>query len=217
MLSLTLIQKFAVMAIPVLLAITVHEVAHGWAAYKLGDKTALMLGRLTLNPFKHIDPLGTVIIPLILLWLGGIIFGWARPIPINPKNFKHPRRDTAIVSAAGPFSNFVMAFCWAAIMKLGLILMSYHFRFALPIMLMGETGVIINLVLMVLNLIPLPPLDGSRIVSAIIPNRWAYYYDRVERYGLIILLLLLVTGLLGRIIFPIVFLLQHLLALIFFL
>jgi Zn-dependent protease len=215
MLELNFIQKVIVLALPILFAITVHEVAHGWVASKLGDKTALMLGRLTLNPLKHIDLVGTVILPLILLFMGGFIFGWAKPVPVNPNNLKKPRRDMALVAIAGPIANIIMAFIWAGIMKLGIILTGHGLKFALPIVLMGQAGIMINLVLMILNLIPIPPLDGSRIISALLPAKLAYKYDRIAPYGIFILLLLLVTRILHLILFPPIILLQKLIATIF--
>ncbi len=198
----TLCQEIIVCALPVLVDITVHEVPHGYVAEKLGDKTALILGRLSFNPLKHIDLIGTVLVPLVLLIFGGFIFGWAKPVPINPRNLKNPRRDMAIVSIAGPLSNFLMAIIWAIIMKLGVILMAHGAKAGLPIILMGNAGIFINLVLMLLNLIPIPPLDGSRIVAAIIPMKWLYYYDKIEPYGFIILILLIFSGMLGFIIGP---------------
>jgi len=213
--QLNFIQKVIVYAPPILFAITVHEVAHGWVASKLGDKTALMLGRLTLNPLKHIDLVGTVIIPLILLFFGGFIFGWAKPVPVNPNNLKKPRRDMALVAIAGPIANIIMAIIWAAIMKLGIILMGHDLKFALPIVLMGQAGIIINLVLMILNLIPIPPLDGSRVVSALLPVKLAAKYDHIAPYGIFILLLLLVTGILHLFLWPPIVLLQKLISIIF--
>lgn len=213
--QLNIIQRIIVLALPVLFAITVHEVAHGYVAEKLGDKTARMLGRLTLNPLKHIDMVGTVIVPLLLLFLGGFIFGWAKPVPINPNNLKKPRRDMALVAIAGPIANIIMAFIWAAIMKIGNILMAHGMQFALPIVLMGQAGILINLVLMSLNLIPIPPLDGSRVISALLPPKAAYKYDRLAPYGFFILLLLLVTGILHLFLWPPIVLLQKLIATIF--
>lgn len=213
--QLNFIQQVIVYALPILFAITVHEVAHGWVASKLGDKTALMLGRLTLNPLKHIDLIGTVILPLTLLLLGGFIFGWAKPVPVNPNNLKKPRRDMALVAIAGPIANIIMAFFWAAIMKLGSILMGHGLQFALPIVLMGQAGIMINLVLMALNLIPIPPLDGSRVVAALLPPKLAYKYDRIAPYGIFILLLLLVTHILHLFLWPPIVLLQKLISLIF--
>lgn len=200
--QLSFIQKFAIYALPILFAVTIHEVAHGWMASKLGDKTAKMLGRLTLNPIRHIDPVGTIIIPLLLLWIGGFIFGWAKPVPINPKNLKNPRRDLALISISGPLSNLFMAVIWAMIMKVGVVLTQAGIGMAYPIILMGNAGITINLVLGLLNLIPIPPLDGGHFVSSILPRRLAHYYDRLERYGFIIILLLIATNALNFILAP---------------
>jgi len=194
--ELTLVQKISVSIIPILFAITVHEVAHGWVAFKLGDPTAKMLGRLTLNPFKHIDLVGTVLVPLVLLYFGGFIFGWAKPVPINPRKFKHIRRDSALVAIAGPLSNLIMACFWALIL---------HFApdFNLALSLMCQVGVMINLILLVLNLLPIPPLDGSRVVESLLPRRIAYYYNRLEPYGFFILLGLYFVGALSIIMDPV--------------
>lgn len=200
--SFTLIQKIAIWALPVLFAITVHEVAHGWVASKLGDPTAKMLGRITLNPLKHIDPLGTVIIPLVLLTLGGFIFGWAKPVPVTWTNLKKPRRDVALVAAAGPGANFIMALIWAGLLKLGLVLHPAGYNVATLLVYMGQAGVLINIVLMILNLLPIPPLDGSRVLSSFISPTAARWLAGVEIYGFLILVLLLATGILGQIIGP---------------
>jgi len=200
--ELTMVQKIAVWAIPVLFAITLHEVAHGWVARKLGDPTAEMLGRLTLNPLKHIDPLGTVLIPLLLLALGGFIFGWAKPVPVTAENLRNPRRDMAIVAAAGPLSNLLMAIFWVLIVKLALMFGGSMPQFATPLSYMGIAGVTINLVLMILNLIPLLPLDGGRVVNGLLPARLSWQYSRIEPYGFIIILALLATGALSYIISP---------------
>lgn len=202
--QLSTIQTIAIWILPVLFAITVHEVAHGWVAKKFGDKTAFIMGRLTLNPIKHIDLIGTIVVPLILLILGGFVFGWAKPVPVNFNNLKNPKRDMAFVAAAGPAANLIMAILWALIAKLGVILFSMQIGWALALIYMGQAGILINLILMVLNLIPIPPLDGSRIVSSFLPNRIAYKYNKLERYGFIILLLLLATGVLGHLFLPIV-------------
>lgn len=212
--QLNIIQRIIVWAPPVLFAITVHEVAHGWMALKLGDKTALMLGRLTLNPIKHIDMIGTVLLPLLLMFFSPIIFGWAKPVPVNPNNLKKPRRDMAFVAIAGPIANIIMAFIWAAIAKVGVVLMGHGLQFARPIVYMGQAGITINLILMVLNLIPIPPLDGSRVVAALLPPKLAYQYDRIAPYGFFILLLLLVTKALYILWVPIT-LLQQLILTIF--
>ncbi len=202
--ELTLIQKIAVFTIPILFAITVHEVAHGWIASKLGDQTAKMLGRLTLNPLKHIDPIGTIVVPLVLLYLGDFIFGWAKPVPVNWRNLGQPRRDMALVAAAGPSANLLMLFLWALLAKVVMSAGGMFAGLAIPIFYMCNAGILINAVLMVLNLFPVPPLDGSRVVSALLPPRMAYQYNSLEPYGLIILLVLLATGILGRILEPFV-------------
>ena len=198
-----IIYNIAIWALPVLFAITLHEAAHGWVANRLGDPTARMLGRLTLNPIKHIDPLGTVVIPIILMVVGGFIFGWAKPVPVSPRNLKNPQKDMAIVAAAGPMSNFLMAIFWLMLMWLTIYVIP-HGWLTQPLVLMGQAGVTINLILMVLNLLPLPPLDGGRVVSGFLPPAMADSYNRIEPYGIWILLLLLVTGILGKIIWPIV-------------
>lgn len=204
MFELSLLQKIVISIIPVLFAITVHEVAHGWVANKLGDPTAKMLGRLTLNPLKHIDPIGTILVPGVLLLLGGFVFGWAKPVPITWQNLRHPRRDVALVSAAGPLANLVMALIWALLFKFALTLNPVPTNFAFALLTMSQIGVIINIVLMVLNLIPIPPLDGSRVMSSFLPRRIAYQYDRIEPYGFFVLLLLLATGALSIIMGPFV-------------
>lgn len=198
--ELTLIQRIVVWVLPVIFAITVHEVAHGWVAKKYGDNTASVLGRLTLNPIKHIDLLGTIILPGILLITGtGFIFGWAKPVPVDPRNFKNPLRDMAIVALAGPVSNLLMALGWALITRLGVTIGAGTEAISLPLIYSGVAGISINLVLALINLLPIPPLDGSRILTGILPSYWAWQYNRLERYGFIILLLLLYTNLLGAI------------------
>lgn len=215
--QLTVIQQVVVWALPLLFAITLHEVAHGWIAEKLGDPTARMLGRITLNPIKHLDPIGTIIVPIALLLLSNFTFtfGWAKPVPITWQNLRHPRRDTAIVAAAGPCANFLMALFWAIIFKIGLILNPQTNILALFLIISGQIGILINLILMVLNLIPIPPLDGSRVVSSLIRGRAAAIMDRIEPYGFMIILALIITGLLRYILLPPVYLLQRLIAAIF--
>lgn len=207
--ELNVVQQLAVWALPVLFAITVHEVSHGWVARYLGDPTAMMLGRLTLNPLKHIDPIGTVLVPIILVLLGGVIFGWAKPVPITTENLRNPKRDMALVAVAGPLSNLLMALLWALVMKIGLLISSTSPALAMPLTYMGAAGITINAVLMVLNLLPVPPLDGSRVVASLLPDPMAWRYNRLEPYGLIILLGLLITGILGRVLEPGVVLIQN--------
>jgi Zn-dependent protease len=202
MLDLNVIQKIAVWAIPVLFAITVHEVSHGWVARQLGDPTAMMLGRLTLNPIKHIDPIGTIVVPLVMLLLGGFVFGWAKPVPVTWENLRNPKRDMAIVAAAGPASNLLMAVIWALLMRLGIAIMPTVGSAGIFLVYAGQAGIYINLVLMVLNLLPIPPLDGGRVLTGLLPGPAAWKVSRIEPYGLIIVVALLVTGVLGQILWP---------------
>ncbi|MGE3320529.1 MAG: site-2 protease family protein [Candidatus Berkiella sp.] len=197
-----IIQNICIWALPVLFAITLHEAAHGYVAHKLGDHTAYLLGRVSANPLKHIDPIGTIVIPLILMLTSPFIFGWAKPVPVDGRNLKNPRWDMAWVALAGPLSNFLMALIWTGFLKLGLYLVQQKVVFGVPLALMGKAGLAINLVLMVLNLIPFPPLDGSRLLSAVLPQRAAYRFNQIERYGFLILLALAVAGVLTKIIVP---------------
>ncbi|MBW8328891.1 MAG: site-2 protease family protein [Thiobacillus sp.] len=216
--ELTLIGKIAVFALPVIFAITLHEAAHGYVARYFGDMTAAAQGRITLNPLKHIDPVGTILVPLVILLtsklLGGgaILFGWAKPVPVNFGQLRRPKQDMLWVAAAGPGINFVMAVFWAMMIQLGHTLGS---GFASePLMLMGAAGVFINVILMALNLIPLPPLDGGRIAVSLLPVKQAIQFSRLEPYGLFILLGLLFTGILGIILWPLISLFIGLVALV---
>jgi len=197
-----IIQTVSIWAIPVLFAITVHEVAHGWVARKLGDPTAFMMGRLTLNPIKHIDLVGTVIVPLVLVVLGGVVFGWAKPVPVNYRNLKNPRKDMALVALAGPMANLIMMLFWALVMKLGIMSYSSLPWVAVPMALMGQAGIMINLILMLLNLLPIPPLDGGRVLSGLVPVKISDRLDAIEPYGFFILIGLLATGVLSAILMP---------------
>ena len=205
------IQKIAVMALPVMFAIILHEVAHGWVADKLGDHTARDLGRLTLNPLSHIDLLGTIIMPLLFFFFAnGMIFGYAKPVPINPYNFKNPKKGMALSSLAGPGINMLMALSFAFVLRVVMPLMEGLFHqqtwewFAIPIAYMLGYGVLINVLLAILNMIPIPPLDGSRVVYWVLPNKFAAAYYRLEPFGMIILLALMMFGVLGKIIEPII-------------
>lgn len=200
--ELTTAQIIAIAILPTLFGIVVHEVAHGWMANRLGDPTAAMLGRLTLNPLKHIDPVGTVLVPLILILTVGFAFGWAKPVPINWENLRHPRRDSAWVAAAGPGANFLMAIGWGMIGKIASLLPAGQETIAMPLMYMGMFGMFINILLMVLNLIPLPPTDGGRIATSLLPPPLGQALSRVEPFGIPILLVLLLTGQLWRIMAP---------------
>jgi Zn-dependent protease len=201
MLTLTLVQKISIWVVPVVLAITVHEVMHGYVALRFGDRTALMLGRLTLNPLKHIDPVGTILIPgMLLLLQSGFIFGYAKPVPVDWRNLNHPKRDMAIVAIAGPLSNLGMGICWALLIRVGATLGET----GAALIYMGVAGIFINTILMVLNLLPLPPLDGGRVMTGLLPGPLAYKFSRIEPYGFFILIGLLVTGILGLILWPLI-------------
>ncbi|GAB6070273.1 site-2 protease family protein [Thiomicrorhabdus hydrogeniphila] len=197
--ELNIMQQIAIWAIPVIFAITLHEVAHGWAASKLGDQTALMLGRLSLNPIKHIDPIGTVVVPIALLVMGGFVFGWAKAVPVDTRNFKNPAADMAKVAVAGPAANLLMAVFWAIIAKTGTILQTSIPDVGTYLIYTGFAGISINLILLVLNLIPIPPLDGSRVLSAFLPKKLAWQYNQIAPYGFFILIGMMLLGVLSPI------------------
>jgi Zn-dependent protease len=202
--GLNLIQKLAIFALPVLFAITVHEAAHGWVAMKLGDKTAFMLGRVTLNPLRHIDPIGTVLLPLVLITFTDFAFGWAKPVPVDLRNLHRPKRDMGLVALAGPVSNLVMAVIWAVLVLVGAAILPNFQWLGLPLLLMGVAGVLINCLLMALNLLPILPLDGGRILASVLPPKQAQIYSYTESFGLIAVVLLMVTGVLGQILLPMI-------------
>lgn len=203
---MSLIQTLMIWSLPVLFAVTLHEVAHGWAALYLGDRTALRRGRLSLNPLDHLDPVGTVLIPAAMVLVGGFIFGWARPVPVKAWNLPNPRRHLALVALAGPFANLLMAVGWGFVLKL-----AQSVSGATPLVYMSMAGILINFLIMSLNLLPLPPLDGGRVLSGILPQRYAVYMDRLEPYGWIILLVLLMSGTLSSILAPLLALMEGLL------
>ncbi len=201
--ALSTIQYIAAAIIPVLFAITLHEVAHGFIANRFGDPSAKMLGRLTLNPLKHIDLVGTIIVPVLLLAVGGFIFGWAKPVPVNSRNLKNPRYGMMWVAAAGPAANGIMALCWAAILKLSVLFFMVQPLVFMPIKTMSEIGIQINLILLVLNLVPIPPLDGSKILMGLLPGPMAYRFSLLEPYGFFIVLALLYFGILSAVLEPV--------------
>jgi Zn-dependent protease len=203
-----LVQTIAIYALPVIFAITMHEAAHGYVARHFGDNTAEREGRISLNPIRHVDLVGTVIVPLAIVIASklfggsGILFGWAKPVPVNFGNLRQPKRDMLWVAAAGPASNLIMALGWAGLLKLSTLMDNN--AFSLPMGLMAEAGITVNVVLMVLNLLPILPLDGGRIAVSLLPNRMAYAYSKLEPYGFPILLVLLFTNMLGVILNPMV-------------
>ncbi len=200
--ELTLVQQVSAWLLPVLLAITVHEVAHGWTARLFGDHTAEMQGRLSLNPIRHVDPVGTILVPgLLLIMPGGFVFGWAKPVPVDWRNLRRPKQDMVWVAAAGPAVNLVMGLGWALLARVALG-MSTDSSFGLPLLLMGVAGMLINTILAVLNMLPLPPLDGGRVLTGLLPTRYAIPFSRIEPYGFWILIALLMTGSLGWIMRP---------------
>ena len=217
MISTDTLYTIAVWAVPVLLAITLHEAAHGWMANKLGDPTAKALGRISLNPIRHIDPIGTIVLPLALLMLSGFVIGWAKPVPVDMRYFKKPLLDMAVVALAGPASNFLMACGWAMVGLVGKLMYSPGDDLAQYVMDIGDAGILINLILMVLNLLPVPPLDGGRVVAGIMPPRMAVPFMRIEPYGMWIVILLLVSGILGKILWPMVLFFKAIIATVFML
>lgn len=208
-----LIQTIALAGIPVLFAITLHEAAHGYVARHFGDMTAYQAGRISLNPLRHIDPVGTVLLPLLTLWMGGILFGWAKPVPVNFAALRNPKKDMLWVAIAGPASNLVMALGWALIYKMGLMFPENYF--AEPMLGMAMWGIKINVVLMVLNLLPLPPLDGGRVAVSLLPHRQAFQLAKIEPYGIFILIFLAITPVLSLILSPLIELVFKLLSLLF--
>lgn len=203
-------QTIAVAAIPVLFAITLHEVAHGWVALRFGDRTAELLGRLTINPLKHIDPIGTVVVPLVLLFSSGFLFGWARPVPVNPYQLKNPKRDMIAVAVAGPVANLLMALFWVLFLRIVLWTSTAADGPGEFFARMAGIGLQINILLAVFNLVPIPPLDGSRVLRGVVSEEVGRKIDRIEPFGLIIVVVLLLSGLLWRFVGPIMQFVQDL-------
>lgn len=210
-----IIQVIALAALPVLFAITLHEAAHGYTARHFGDPTAYQAGRITLNPLRHIDPIGTVVVPLMILLVssGDFLFGWAKPVPVDFGRLRNPKKDMLWVAAAGPLSNLAMACGWALMFKLSLTVPLGVYGD--PLLKMSLIGISVNVVLMVLNLLPLPPLDGGRIAVSLLPMPLAMRFAQLERWGFPILLLLLFTDVLGKIMAPLVAVVRALIAFIF--
>lgn len=205
-------RQLLVSALPILIAITFHEVSHGYVAYKLGDPTAKFVGRLTLNPLAHIDPFGTVLLPLMLIVLthGQFVFGYAKPVPINPMNFKNPRKDMALSAAAGPVTNIILAVLSVVVLK-GVLTPLANVspemvgeKVLRPLIMIFSTSVFINVVLAAFNMIPIPPLDGGRVLVGFLPSKQARSYSRIEPYGFIIVIILIYTGMANYFIMPVI-------------
>ena len=199
---MSLWYKILIWILPVLFAVTVHEVAHAWLACKLGDKTAHDNGRLSLNPLKHVDLFGSIVVPGTLLVVSGFVFGWAKPVPIDVQQLDHPKRDMGLVALAGPLANLLMLVLWALLMKLGLAIMLPYPVIGAVLVYMGAAGILINAALMMLNLLPLPPLDGGRVLTSLLPSQQAIWLLKFERWGLFILFILLISGMVTKIIWP---------------
>lgn len=208
--QLTLVQQIAVLALPVLLAITIHEAAHALVARYLGDDTAASLGRASLNPLRHIDPLGTIVVPLVMYITTPFLFGWAKPVPVNWSRLRQPKRDMGLVALAGPASNLLMAVAWSLLLNAAFYLIPQG-DVSQWLIYTASVGVLINGVLMLLNLLPILPLDGGRILASLLPAKQFQVFTKLERFGLIIVVLLLVSGFLGRLLWPALVLFMELL------
>ena len=200
----TLVQKMAAIVLPLIFAVTLHEAAHGWVADKLGDSTARQLGRITVNPLRHIDWFGTILLPMLMMAFTGFLFGWAKPVPVNMSRLRNPRRDMVWVALAGPGANVLMAILWSLLLLLADSSLTPE-SLALPLAAMAVAGIFINLILMALNLLPILPLDGGRVLAGVLPAAVARLYARIEPYGFFIIVGLLVAGLLGKVLTPAIF------------
>ena len=200
----TLVQKMAAIVLPLIFAVTLHEAAHGWVADKLGDSTARRLGRITLNPIRHIDWFGTIFLPMLMMAFTGFLFGWAKPVPVNMVHLRNPRRDMVWVALAGPGANLLMAILWSLAL-LATEMPAMPEWMVLPLAAMAVAGVFINLILMALNLLPILPLDGGRVLAGILPQAIARLYGQIEPFGFFIIVGLLVAGVLGQVLTPVIF------------
>ncbi len=202
--ALTLLERVLLWAPPVWLAVSVHEWAHGRVALYCGDPSARRAGRLSVNPFKHIDPIGSLLVPGVLLLVADFVFGWARPVPVTVTDLNRPRRDLVLVAAAGPLANFVMALVWACALNVGLLLGASQSATGLILVCMGAAGVFVNAVLLALNLLPLPPLDGGRILAGLLPWRFGDRLSRIEPWGFLLIVAAVVAGLAGPLLWPVI-------------
>lgn len=198
------IQKITIWILPVLLAVSLHEAAHAWMADKKGDATARLMGRLTFNPLKHIDPIGTIVVPALMLFATGFAFGWAKPVPVDARNLHNPKKDMMWVALAGPVSNFIMAVLWAVFLNISVLFVDSRSSISMFFLLMPVAGITVNVILGVLNLLPIPPLDGGRIMAGILPPAASMQYSKIEPYGFFIIIALMLSGMLSSIIFPVV-------------
>lgn len=216
-----IVRHIVISAFPILIAIVFHELSHGFVANRLGDPTAKMMGRLTLNPIAHIDPIGTILMPLMLLILtnGQFVFGYAKPVPINPMNFKNPKRDMAISAAAGPVTNILLSIFSILILKLVIAPLSFFLPESVsstvmtPLIMIFQSSVVVNVVLAAFNMIPIPPLDGGRVLTGFLSHNQAVSFSKIEPFGFIIVIFLIATGIANYFVMPIVNLFLRLLEL----